>query len=511
MTRLARFLWSGPTLFVLSWLGLLAVGSRFLRDPGQFWHTVVGEKVLTDGFFDTDPFTFSHAGEKWIPHQWLGEVVMALVHRVGGFDSLLVVTVAIVAALYAWLTVKYIRHGWHPLLALAVTLSALAVASTHFHVRPHLFTMIGMTASMHAVIEFENRRIGLKQLAWLIPLYLVWTNTHGGMLGGLTTMALAVIGWGVWRALGWESPLTSWRVAGGVLVVGTVCGLTAFVTPYGAEIARTWLYINNGMSRLPEIIVEHARLTPADPKSWPLFGFGAIYLFMLAGVLPNRPKVAWLVPLFWLVQGVLRVRHGALFAPMAALAILDMWPHTRWANWMAERRPHFYSPPSAPHARTLLPILVTALACIGVAFALQRSGMAFPLFGSGCAKFDPRHWPTEMTDELKRIEPTSPGQPDHMFCDFLYGGYLIYHTPGYKVFVDDRCELFGDDWLIEFVNAEREGTADAMARWQARFGRFDFALTTTHDRDVGYDGYFRTSGEWELVKKTDTATLYRRR
>ena len=77
--------------------------------------------------------------------------------------------------------------------------------------------------------------------------------------------------------------------------------------------------------------------------------------------------------------------------------------------------------------------------------------------------------------------------------------------------MDDRCEVFGDDWLVEFVAADGEDTAGAMARWQERFGRFDFALTATTDRDQGYDWYFRTSGEWEPVRRTDTASLYRRR
>jgi hypothetical protein len=511
-----KFLWPGPALFVLFWLAMLAGGSRFLRDPGQFWHTRVGEIILTDGFFDRDPFTFTHPGEKWIPHQWLGEVTMALVHRLGGFDALLVVTVGIVAALYAWLGAKFVRTGLHPIFAIGVTLLALATASTHFHVRPHLFTMIGMAATMHAVIEFENRRVGWKQLLWLIPLYLVWTNTHGGMLGGLTTLGMAGVGW----VVVWVLPLSP-LVGEGLGVRGSfkllaftpialACGFTAFVTPYGPEIARTWLYINNGMTRLPEIIAEHARLDVTDSKAWPLLAFAAVYLVLLAGVLPNRPRVVWLIPLFWLVQAVLRVRHGALFAPVALLAMIDLWPHTRYARWLATKRPDVYAPPDRVRG-SFLPVLLTAVVCVGVSLGCQWTRTSAPLFGSGSAKLDPTLWPMELLDDLKRQEPKSPGEPNRIFCEYVYGGFLIYHTPGYKVFVDDRCELFGDDWLVEFVEADGERTAEAMAKWQQQFGRFDFALTRTTDRDAGYDWYFRTSGEWERVQTTETATFYRRK
>src|SRR5580658_9602699 len=78
-------------LFLALWLVLLVGGqSRFFRDPGTFWHTVVGQQILTSrGFFDTDQFTFTFAGKTWVPHQWLGECLMAAIHAVDGFDSLL--------------------------------------------------------------------------------------------------------------------------------------------------------------------------------------------------------------------------------------------------------------------------------------------------------------------------------------------------------------------------------------------------------------------------------------
>ena len=82
-------------------------------------------------------------------------------------------------------------------------------------------------------------------------------------------------------------------------LIAAACGLTAFVTPYGSGIFETWLYINNGMAKLPEIIAEHARLNFADPKAWPLLALAAVYLTLLAATLPRRPKVAWLLPLFW--------------------------------------------------------------------------------------------------------------------------------------------------------------------------------------------------------------------
>ena len=509
-TKLFSLIGPGPLLFIVLWIGLLITGSRFLRDPGQFWHTRVGEIILTEGFFDRDPFTFTRFGQTWIPHQWLGEVTMATLYRIAGFDALLVVAVGIVAGLYSWLGAKFIRTGLHPIFAVGLTLLALAAASTHFHVRPHLFTMVGMAVTMHLVIEFENGRIGWKTLLWLIPLYLVWTNTHGGMLGGLTTVGLVGTGWIVWRGLQWHSPIQSWRTLLTLLGIGLSCGLTALMTPYGIEIARTWIYINNGMSQLPEIIAEHARLNVSDPKAWPLLALTGTYLVLLFGVLPNRPRVCWLIPLFWLVQSVLRVRHGALFAPVALLAMIDMWPHTRFASWLATKRPDVYQPPVKPVRNSFIPVLVSAVICVTIAIGCQRSGSTVSIVGSGTAKLDPSLWPVELLGTLKQWEP-SHDQPNRIFCEYIYGGFLIHHTPGYKVFVDDRCELFGDDWLVNYVEADGEQADKAMTEWQVEYGPFDFALTRTTDRATGYEAFFRTSAAWVVVEKTSTATFYRRK
>src|SRR5580704_7411044 len=101
---LPRWISPGAIAFLLIWLILLAAGrDGMLRDPGTFWHTTTGELILKEGFIRADPYTFTFGGTWWVPYQWLGEVAMALAHRVGGFDAQLLGAVTIVAAVFAWL------------------------------------------------------------------------------------------------------------------------------------------------------------------------------------------------------------------------------------------------------------------------------------------------------------------------------------------------------------------------------------------------------------------------
>jgi hypothetical protein len=109
---------------------------------------------------------------------------------------------------------------------------------------------------------------------------------------------------------------------------------------------------------------------------------------------------------------------------------------------------------------------------------------------------------------LKQYEPQTTGSA-RIFNEYIDGGFVIYHTPGYHVFVDDRCELFGDEWLVKFVEAGAGDPTATIREWEAEYGHFEFALTRTGS---GFDGYFcKHQDEWETLRETPTATFYRRR
>ena len=505
---LPRWLGAGSVAFLVLWLLLLAAGrSNFLRDPGTFWHVTTGELILADGFIRADPYTFTFGGTWWVPYQWLGEVGMALAHRVGGFDTLLLGTVTLLAAVFAWLFTRLLRTGIHPVGAGMVVMLALAASSSHFHVRPHIFTIAAMAVTTATLVAIDAGRIPVRRLAWLLPLFVVWTNVHGGVLAGMVTVGITALGWVIALRLGFPSPMRSWKDAVTVLTIATGCGLTAFVNPYGFDLIRTW-YVIMGEPALKQIVQEHSPLDPTEPYAWAVMAFGGLYLFVLAGVRVRELRVTWLLSLVWLVMAFDRVRHAPLFAVVGLVAIAAVWPHTRWAARLKQTRPDLYTPPDhEPRTPVWVNLWLPALA-VGIAFTLQVCHVPAPLIGSGWARHDPTHWPVALVDVLKEHEPDSPGDLYRIFNGYIDGGFIEYHAPGYKVFVDDRCEVFGGDWLVAFVRADAVGTAGAMAAWEHDYGRFAFALTRP---GTGYDRYFSGSEEWEPVKRTPTANFYTRR
>jgi len=319
-------------------------------------------------------------------------------------------------------------------------------------------------------------------------------------------VGLAAVGWVAARPLGWPTPVRTPGDAATVLGVAVACATTAFVNPYGLDLLRTWRIIM-GEPALQQIIQEHSALDPTAAYAWPVLGLALLYGFLLAGVPIRQLRVSWLLPLVWLVLTFDRVRHAPLFAVAGLVGVAAVWPHTRWAAWLARHRPDFYPLPGADAPTPLAANLWLPVLAVATALLLQVNRVPVPLVGSGWAVHDPRHWPVELLDVLKANEPHGTAG-NRLFNDYLDGGFVIYHAPGYKVFVDDRCEVFGGDWLLAFVRAGSEDTAGAVGKWERDYGRFDFALTRT---GTGFDRHFAAAPGWECAKRTETASFYKRR
>ena len=505
-------------LFLGIWLVLLVGGrSRFFQDPGTFWHVAVGDRIIESGFFDIDPYTFTFHERTWIPHQWLGECAMAIAHRIGGFDSLLLGTATLLAAVYAGIGVRLMRAGFHPSVAAVILALGIAASSGHFHVRPHLATIAGMAIVMVYLTDVENGRIAILRLWWLVPVIWLWSNIHGGVLGGLATMALAFGGWTLARLLNRESPIKDRRDFLRVVAIWLACAATCFANPYFYRLPWSWIEIYQ-MSSLPTIIKEHSRLNVREWAGITVVGFGVVYCLLLSTFPIRKFRVSWLLPIVWLALAAMRVRHAPLFSVLGLIAIADFFPHTRIAAYLVRAKSDLFSvrdpniPPLTLSAEAR-PFAIPAV-LFSIALVVQLIGVTVPVLGRGWAQLDPKIWPVELVGDLREHQHDRP-TGTRIFCEYTYGGFIIYHAPGYRVFIDDRCELFGDEFLVRFVLTKEwlagdvyESPAEPFAEWQAQYGAFDLALVET---DGGFDRALASLPvAWEVVRRTNTATLYKK-
>ncbi len=518
---MTRRLFAPPVVFFLVLLVVLLAlfRERAFYDPGALWHVRVGEIVLDRGFTWTDPFTFTFAGQTWIPQQWGAEVLMALGYRAGGFDTMLLGFAAGVAGLYAWIFARALRGGMKPLLAGVVAGGFLAAGAFHYFVRPHMFTIALLAWTTACLIDFERGRAGLSRLAWLVPLFVVWTNLHGGVLGGVVTLGLAVAGWTAWflvaRGPDPDTPIRSWRTAGLLITVVVACGLTPLVNPFGLEMLRTWSKLV-GSPVLKQFVSEHMPLDPAKAPDQVVLAVGAAYLVLLAGVLPARPRVSWLLPLVWFGLTFQSIRQGPLFAVTAAVAAVDFWPHTIWHRLLKRHGDSLVADPESDAAGSPFgwATFVVPIAAVLLVFGLQVGGVTAPVVGRGWAGLNPEFTPVDLNDAVASYAASvPPGTP--IFNDANLGGYLIFYAPSLKIFMDDRCELYGDAWIKKYAELsgmppEGEGEPDkTLEKWHADY-HFERAVVQRRKEMTGLEAYFSTSPRWREVARGQGAILYAR-
>ncbi|QDU23428.1 hypothetical protein [Urbifossiella limnaea] len=490
---------------------LLAFRERGFYDPGALWHVKVGELIVDHGFPTTDPFTYTFEGRTWIPQQWGAEVLMAVAHRAGGLDAMLLGFAVLVATLYTLIFRRALQAGMGPMLAGLLVGAALVVGAFHYFVRPHMATIALLGWTMMCVVDFERGRCSTWRLAGLIPLFVLWTNLHGGVLGGTMTLGLAVAGWGVLFLARRESPITNWRTAWLLVAVVAACGLTPFVNPFGMEMLNTWRRIV-GSKVLPEVVNEHMPLDPASPLGLTVIGFGVLYLALLAGTLPKLPRVSWLIPIAWLVLSFKGIRQGPLFAITAAVALADLWPHTVWHRLLVK-----YGDGSLAHAPERRPGWAWAAipaAVVMLIATLQLTGVEAPVVGRGWARLDPDFIPVELADEMRAYAAAvPPGTP--VFNDANLGGFLIYHTPTLKIFMDDRCELYGDDWIRAYSDTLGLPPAELGPVFEGWAGRYGFRRAIVMTDPTGtekppIERYLLGAGGWREVARAKRAVVFDR-
>jgi hypothetical protein len=165
---LKRFWPPEVVLFLILWLGAIIIGrDRLFGDPGSLWHITVGQRILNSHrFLETDAFSFTHAGEPWIPQSWLCECGLALPHQLDGLNTILAATAALLAGFYTWVAHGLLREGLHPLLAVLLTLLAMLASAYHFHPRPHLLSLVFLGWTFANLCDVEASRAGRAYGFW---------------------------------------------------------------------------------------------------------------------------------------------------------------------------------------------------------------------------------------------------------------------------------------------------------------------------------------------------------
>jgi|YNPNPStandDraft_1061719.scaffolds.fasta_scaffold14684_2 hypothetical protein len=478
---------SAPALIALLvfWMALL-YGPRMMNMDGDLGrHLTIGRVILESGRIPTrDLFSHTMAGEPLVPHEWLSQVLFALVHRLAGLDGVVWLTAAVLAAAYGLLTAGMRSAGVRAPVPLFAGLIAAVVGSLHWLTRPHIFTLL-LFAAFIVLLERYRREGRLRLLFPLLPLMALWANLHGAFISGLVLVAVYAAGAALERRR--KAALLLWGLLAGLV-------LASALNPVGFRLLpHSFQYL--GQRFLVDITQEYQSPDFHNVGTWP---FAALLLGSLALGWLARRRLAWtplLLLAVWSAMALYSARNIPLYAlvavPILARAVdeevREGWPalSVRFSRLeQVERRAWGW--------------LWTAAAVI-IGVALEATGTPLDALQAG-NRFDPQVFPVQAIDSLGGL-PEGP-----VFNELFWGGYLLYRDwPHTRVFIDGQTDFYGEPLSREYwqVLQGQEGWAEVLERYDVRW----VILPPSRPLAAALDA----SPGWQRLYADETAVIWQRR
>lgn len=461
--------------FAMFWT--VVFNPRALNDGDTYWHLATGAWMLAHHAVPhLDPFSFTHGGQPWVAHEWLSEILMALVFRLAGWTGI-VVLFGLAAALSMALLLGRLGRWLGPL-ALAVT-AWLVMGSmwVGLFTRPHLLALPIMIVWTGALLDARAAR--RPPPLWLIPLLVLWANLHGSFVfGALVAAPLALEAlverlaeaWPTMRragrlALGPQALADAWRCAWPVVrgwgLFALLCLGAVLLTPNGLQ-ALTYPFQIMSMKTLNGIV----EWLPPDFRRMTTFQWAlliTLFVCLVRGV--KVPVLRALLVLFILHMALQHQRHELVLALIAPLFLAE--PIGRG---FGREQPRPLGPALGP----------------AVLFALGVLAM------TGMRAADPVTRPDAVTTPrtaLAHVPAALRARP--VLNTYSFGGYLIFQ--GVKPYIDGRSDMYGDDFFARHIRLMRSTP-----------GEFDKAAADYH-----LDWTILAPGE-PLVRELDSKPGWRR-
>lgn len=395
-----------------------------LGDPDTYLHIAAGRWMFLHHALPAhDPFSYTKAGAPWVVHEWLAEIALAAVFKIGGWSGVVMLTGACFAASLALLMRFLLRHA-EPFSALIATLLAGELALGHLLARPHMLALPLLV--LWCGVLFRARDEGTAPRLRLLPIMVLWANLHAsfmfglalaGFLGGEAALAPGIDRLGEARRWGFFFLLA---------VLAALCtpnGLAGLIQPFRLS----------AMPALHNIIEWHS----PDFRHflileiW-LLGFAG--LGFLTGI--RLPPLRLILVLGLCHMTLQHVRYATLLGFLAPLALAA----SLGAAITVRVRSVSFSAVGRGIVQLARPASPPAMA-LGLGVALLLS---LPLLLSPVRRPDGPVTPSRAFAAASRAGLLK--QP--VFNNYAFGGYLIFH--GVPTFIDGRAELYGNAFLSRY-------------------------------------------------------------
>ena len=370
-----------------------------------------------------DSYSFTAAGTPWISFEWLSEVAYYLAFRAAGLQGILMLFFAVLIVIFTAVYYRSWRAGANCKDAAVTTFVAICMGGVSIAPRTLLFGWLCMTGLLLVLDNFRRTGKGLWPLP---PLFALWINFHGSWPFGMVVLLIIIVAglvegqWGLVTATRWTR-----QELRNLLLVLAASAAALFVNPFGYKLVF-----------YPLDLLLHQKGVMNFIEEWSPVEFGTVNGTLALALIFGLLAAALFSQLPWKLEDVLLTA----FSLWAALS------HVRFLFFagiiimpiLAPRLRLF--PPYEPE-REKVWFNAVIIACLIGAMIWY-----FPSQSKLQSMFDDEYPKAALAFMEKH---NSQG---NIFNQYKFGGYMEFHAPQYKTFIDGRADLFThtgifDDYL----------------------------------------------------------------
>lgn len=228
-------------------LVFLASSYKISGDDDLFWHLATGRYIIENKVVpDKDVFGHVTSGSEWIPFEWGWDVLTYGLYNIGGYNAILTFRSLAFCFVFFMLFMLLRKFNVNSFISILLLLVLLVAIMDRLSPRPHIITYIFFSLLLYLLLNYKyiNRENYAKRLFFIPLIFLIWANSHMGVLaGGLILFVFTITETIIHYKPGSFSsaeikPLTQAELKK-LWIISIVSGLVLLLNPHGTA---TFLY-----------------------------------------------------------------------------------------------------------------------------------------------------------------------------------------------------------------------------------------------------------------------------
>ncbi|OGG02500.1 hypothetical protein A2W14_01730, partial [Candidatus Gottesmanbacteria bacterium RBG_16_37_8] len=407
----------------LPYLVIFLMSLYMPADTDLGWHLKYGEYFSKTGhFLSENILSLEMPGYRWPNISWLTDYITYSIYHQAGFLGLAIAGALITTLIFFFLERAFRLSFWEKAFIFSLVFY-IEEPLLNVSFRGQLLSTLSTAILIYILSRFQQGR--KKFIFWALPLFLLWANTHGGFLIGLSI--LTIFYFLRQFKLFFSKDLKAFKADLIYLPVIVLSFAVTLINPHGMEIYRE--VIRHFGNPYQKYIVEWVPLPPFSSLWWLLIFWGIFLIFNIRMIIDKK-------------------KFSQCFEWIVIAAVFYFLAH--WMRRYAWTMYLVSVPVIITYFRSIKPALNSFM---GKAIPLMILGGMYlytVMYHIPKQRLNFMNWDRFCADFIK-CSPASAEflkenkLPGKFLSNYNWGGWLIWNYPEIKPSIDGRMHLWRDE------------------------------------------------------------------